>query len=60
MRTAARANLRGAWYMEEYRCGCTFVAKLKRDLIGYCAYHGHDRRNVYRVPKNSVDLGDSK
>jgi len=50
----------GAWYMEEYEnCGCTFVAKRKKQLLGYCGEHGYDRNNIYRVPKNSVDVGAS-
>lgn len=37
------------WF-EEYGCGCVSeVVKLKKELIGYCAKHGNDRRQVFRV-----------
>ena len=40
-----------AW-MEEYkRCHCTVVARIKRDLLGYCPRHLEDRMHKpIRVP----------
>ncbi len=41
---------RNAW-LEEYRaCGCTFMARTKRELLGYCQKHGNDRRRITRMP----------
>jgi len=40
----------GRW-LEEDRCGCSFVAKTKGELIGYCGKHGENRRNIYRLPE---------
>lgn len=35
------------WW-EEYRCGCTGqTEKFKKDLLGYCATHGDDRRYIH-------------
>jgi hypothetical protein len=40
----------GCW-LEEYKsCGCSFVAKRKRDLLGYCERHGTDRKRVIKLP----------
>lgn len=52
------------WYMEQYRCGCTFVARFKKDLMGYCGRHGMDRQGViYPLPTKNLteaDLGLDK
>ena len=37
-------------WIEEYRCGCSSEANLKRDLLGYCEIHGESRRNIYKIP----------
>lgn len=35
-------------YFEDYECGCTSeLVRYKKDLLGYCADHGSDRRNVW-------------
>lgn len=38
------------FWMEEYRCGCTYEADRKSDLLGYCGIHGDDRNNLYKLP----------
>ncbi len=38
----------GRW-LEEYGCGCTYVARFKKELIGYCGMHGPDRRMVIKL-----------
>lgn len=47
-------------YLEEYeKCGCSFAAKFKRDLPGYCSIHGTDRKRCTKLqdPKNIFELG---
>ena len=47
-------------YLEEYeRCGCSFAARFKRDLIGYCSIHGTDRKRCTKLPdpSNTFKLG---
>jgi hypothetical protein len=35
-------------YFEEYECGCVSnLRPSKRDLLGYCAIHGKDRRYIH-------------
>lgn len=35
-------------YFEEYACGCVSdTEKRRKDLLGYCATHGDDRRQVF-------------
>jgi hypothetical protein len=35
-------------YFEEYKCGCVSGwERRKRDLLGYCKYHGADRIHIY-------------
>jgi hypothetical protein len=35
------------WW-EEYKCGCTSdTVKRKKDLLGYCKFHGEDRRHIH-------------
>jgi len=29
-------------WIEHYRCGCSSVAKTRRELLGYCATHGEE------------------
>ena len=42
-----RPRLLGWW--EEYRCGCvSATVKHKRELVGYCAQHGEDRRYAHK------------
>ena len=38
----------GMKWVEEYSCGCFGSAPSKKRLVGYCAKHGHDRRNLYK------------
>jgi len=46
---------RKLWF-EEYRCGCVSeYVKYKKDLLGYCATHGENRRGAYRVPVKEGD-----
>lgn len=49
-------------WLEEYRhCGCTFLARVRRELLGYCEKHGNDRRRVHRLPFDpSVTFGHAK
>ncbi len=43
---ARRVRVRG--YFEEYACGCVSqIVRYKKDLVGYCAKHGSDRRKVW-------------
>lgn len=43
-----RIKIRG--WTEEYKCGCiSGEVVLKRDLPGYCKYHGNDRRHAHPV-----------
>lgn len=40
-----------SWF-ETYGCGCVSGdAKRKRDLLGYCATHGDERRHVHPIVK---------
>lgn len=45
------------WW-EEYECGCTSeTVRLKRELLGYCRFHGDSRRRAFReikTPNNEV------
>ena len=45
-------------YLEEYKCGCSQVEKLKRDLLGYCKYHGDDAIRVHVLP-TTTECGHS-
>lgn len=37
-------------YLEGYsKCGCTFLAKFKNQLLGYCKKHGNSRKNYYKL-----------
>lgn len=39
---------RAGWW-EEYGCGCVSdTVRRKKDLLGYCKYHGNDRRRIHR------------
>lgn len=38
----------GIW-LEEYKCGCSFVTKTKSEALGYCPTHGEDRRHLYKL-----------
>ena len=44
----AVVSQKGKW-LEEYSCGCTYVAKLKKELIGYCGLHGNNRIHIYKL-----------
>jgi hypothetical protein len=36
-------------FFEEYTCGCVSdTSKRQKDLLGYCATHGADRRRVFK------------
>lgn len=36
-------------YFEEYECDCVSdTQKRRKNLLGYCAVHGADRRQVYK------------
>lgn len=39
----------GMWFETYRQCGCVIEAHRKKDLMGYCAKHGTDRANVYRI-----------
>jgi hypothetical protein len=42
-------NPRMIGYFEEYACGCVSdTEKRRKDLLGYCATHGADRRAVFK------------
>lgn len=51
------------WW-EEYECGCVSeTARRKRDLLGYCKFHGDERRQCFRdfkAPNNPVRDGASR
>ena len=53
------------WWIEMYQpCGCTFVAKNRADLMGYCSRHGGDvsKHTISRLPAAELtekDLGIS-
>lgn len=57
MRKDGRLEVKG--YFEDYRCGCVSkTVKRKKDLLGYCATHGDDRRHVWpdvEFPKEQTD-----
>jgi hypothetical protein len=35
-------------FFEEYGCGCVSRMSSKKQLPGYCQYHGTDRKHIYR------------
>lgn len=40
---------RSIGFFEEYVCGCiSDTEKRRKDLLGYCAKHGADRRHVFK------------
>ena len=42
-------------YFEEYECACiSKCVRFKKDLLGYCADHGRDRRQIFPVPDNKI------
>ena len=42
-------------WIEQYQpCGCSTEASHKKDLLGYCAQHGGDRKVVYKVPRKQL------
>lgn len=45
-------------YFEEYACGCVSdTEKRRKDLLGYCATHGDDRRQVFKHwARSNTDL----
>ena len=45
-------------WLEEYDCGCSFTARTRRELLGYCEVHGSSRSRVHRIPKPK-DFKDS-
>lgn len=36
-------------WLREYSCSCTEVQRYKKELTGYCGYHGEDAINTYRI-----------
>lgn len=45
-------------YLEEYeKCGCSFAARLKKELPGYCSIHGTDRKRCTKLPDPDFELG---
>ena len=48
-------------WLEEYACGCTDIQKHKKDLLGYCKYHGDEAVNTYMLDDISEDeIGHDK
>ena len=43
-------------WTEEFSCGCTHSTRKKRDLVGYCARHGNDVRNLYKEWRGTMVL----
>ena len=44
----------GRW-MEEYEtCSCSYVAKFKKCLPGYCSNHGTNRKYVYKLVEPTI------
>lgn len=44
------------WW-EEYKCGCVSeTVKHKKDLLGYCKFHGDDRRRIYPELVKKADM----
>jgi hypothetical protein len=38
-------TMKAFFWIEEYKsCACSFVARIKAELPGYCPKHGNDRR----------------
>lgn len=50
-------QLKGQW-LEEYKCGCTYVAVVKKELLGYCVLHGEDTKHIYKLPEKT-EVGHS-
>ena len=38
-------------WLEEFKCGCSNIVKVRKDAIGYCPIHGEDRRRITHVPE---------
>lgn len=49
-----KARGRENWIEEYVGCGCIGGAEFKKDLRGYCADHGNDRRRVYDVREETI------
>ena len=48
-------------WLAEYACGCTDIQKHKKDLLGYCKYHGDEAINIYKLGDISEDeIGHDK
>jgi hypothetical protein len=43
-------NQKFGWIEEYSGCSCSSVEKRKKDLLGYCKYHGGDHKNRSRFP----------
>jgi len=39
---------KGKW-LAHYKCGCTNVQKLKKELTEYCPTHGHDVQEYIKL-----------
>lgn len=55
-------ELTRGWFEEYKFCGCVSeVVATKKELVGYCKFHGGDRRHIHRVhprliePKGTTD-----
>lgn len=39
-------------WIEQYQpCGCSSDAPRKKDLLGYCAQHGSERKIIYKIDR---------
>lgn len=47
---------RTGWIEEYAHCGCSIGPLPKRDLPGYCALHGNNWKNRYRVLGNGLKV----
>ena len=48
-------------WIEEYQgCSCCTVELRRKDLLGYCKFHGGDHKNRMKIPYEKGDpLGNS-
>lgn len=47
-----------AWYEEYQTCSCSFIAKTRDELPGYCQKHGTDKKRRRRIPDQDYKLED--
>jgi len=36
-------------WIEEYHCGCSSSAEIKKYLLGYCSKHGDSIKRIYKI-----------